>query len=142
MLGQQLRGTALVGFGQMQFCPGLRLVGDQPVDLGLVRTGVKLEQYLALVHQGAFLELDRLHETVDPRAHLRGVDRFHPAGEFGTVADLAGQRLRHRHLGRGTGIGALRLAVTTMQQEPAAKGGGDDQWHQQPLLFHFPLPKP
>jgi len=67
---------------------GLLQLGFQALDLRLEGTRVDLEQEVAFLHQGAFLERHLVDEAGDARADFHGFRRLQTSGEFVPFGDL------------------------------------------------------
>ncbi|MNT16388.1 hypothetical protein D3C72_1514880 [compost metagenome] len=81
---------------------------------GLGRTRIQREQQLALAHEVAVLEVDRLDVAADAGAHVDRARRFKSAGDFVPVDDLTDQRRGHGHR-RGLGCGGFASLGTAIE---------------------------
>ena len=113
------------------------------VELGLVGPGIDLEQQVALLDLGPFLErhLDQVAGDAGPDVHR--LDRIGPAGEIDEVGDLALDRLADGHRGRlgGAGWGCLlpqpMARTTTMERKTEAARQGSVAHDVKPSLVRI-----
>jgi len=139
-LGHGLRGQQALGASQ--FRAGQRQLGLALGQLcagrgqgGLGRTRVQGEQQLALAHEVAVLEVDRLDVAADARPYVDRARRLEAAGEFVPVDDLLRQGRGHRDGRRALG-GRLLSLGTAIEGGRHQSGRGRDlnRAHRRNLL--------
>lgn len=128
VLGDQPLAALAVGAGHDRFRLGALDLGGQPVDLGLERPGIDLEQHVALLDLGAILEADLVDEAADPRPDLDRVDRLQMAGHIVPLAQVLDHHAGDLNLGRRRRRrGGLRLGFLAASGEKRGteqNGGG------------------
>ena len=96
-------------------------LGAQPIDFGLERTRVDLEEQIAAPDDRAFLEANRGDVPGHARPDGDGVHGLEPAGEFVPLGDVLRSHFGDRHL-RGR-------RLTGLSRRASATGGQNDCEH-------------
>ena len=100
----QLFGAAHLALGQVRRSARLLQLGLRPIEVGLVRAGIDLEEHLALADLAALGERHSPDVARDPGPDLDLVHRLEPAAELVPLGDVA---LEHRgHADGGAAAGA------------------------------------
>lgn len=96
---------------------GLLQLGFEALDLGLERARVDLEQQVAFLHQGAFMEGHAVDVARYPRAQLHRFRGFQAAGEFVPLVQRLFDDFGDADLGRRHALGGFRGLAAGAQDQ-------------------------
>ncbi len=103
----QAEAAIELALGELHLRPCIRQLAFRLRRHRLEWTRVDDIEQVALMHDGAVLEFDRVDEAADPRTHLHLLGRLEAPGELVPIGDGALDRLGDRHRRRRWGS-ALR----------------------------------